>query len=299
MVDAAPLPQAPLPREPFFRRISPGAFVILSLAIIFVLYQVIAGVATFLLFNALPVGQMVAAIRIATVVGQILCILVPTVLLVRARYGSVIQPMRLGLPSVGDMIAVAIGLVALQQLLQCYMIAQDAIPIPPEIQKYVDMFKSMIEETYRLLVSAKSPVEFMAVLFTVGLVPAVVEELLFRGLVQRDLEKVTRGIPAAVITGVIFGAYHMNPFSIVPLVVLGVFFGFVVHRTQNLTLSMMAHFLNNFIACCTLYFGLGEDYLVLSPGAVPDTQTVVLNSALSAVVFVAVMYYFVRSTAHE
>lgn len=300
MADVILTPElAPPPKEPFFRRISPVAFVLLSLALVFVLYQVVAGVVTILLVGQIATRETAVWMRIATAAGQILCILLPTVLLARARYGHVVEPLRMRLPSLRDIVTVCIAVVALQQVLQGYMIAQDAIPLPPQIQRYVDLFKGLIEETYRLLVTARSPLEFAGVVATVALVPGIVEELLFRGLVQRDLEDVMSGMGAAVMAGVIFGFYHLNPFSIIPLVVLGVFFGFVVHRSKNITLAMTAHFLNNFIACCAVYFNLGDDYLVFVPGSGASSTAVLFNTLASAVVFVASTYYFARGTARD
>jgi len=300
MADVMVTPEpAPPPKEPFFRRISPIAFVILSLALVFVLYQVVAGVVTILLLGQIATRETAVWMRIATAVGQVLCILLPTLLLARARYGRIVEPLRLRLPSPRDIVTVCIAVLALQQILQGYMIAQDAIPLPPQIQRYVDMFKRLIEETYRMLVTAQSPLEFAGVVTTVALVPAIVEELLFRGLVQRDLEDAVSGMGAAVIAGVIFGFYHLNPFSIVPLVVLGVFFGFIVHRSKNITLAMTAHFLNNFIACCALYLNLGDDYLVFAPGGGASAKAVFFNTLASVVVFIASTYYFARGTAHD
>ena len=287
------------PREPFFRRISPVAFALLTLLIVFVLYQLIAGAATLVLIGWIPTQETAAWMRLATAAGQILCIFVPTVLLARARYGRVVEPLRLRLPRPLDIIIVGIAVVALQQVLQGYMIAQDAIPLPPQLQRFAEMFKNLIEQTYAMLVTARSPLEFVGVVVTVALVPAVVEELLFRGLVQRDLEQAAGGLRAAVIAGVIFGMYHLNPFSIIPLVVLGVFFGFVVYRSQNVVLAMTAHFLNNFIACCVVYLNLGENYLVFAPGGGTNPTMVSFNTLACAVVFVAATYYFVHATARD
>jgi uncharacterized protein len=297
-VTSQPPVSAP-PQESFFRRISPIAFVLMALTIVFVLYQILAGVITILLLGKIDSPEVAVWMRVATAGGQILCILVPTILLARARYGRIVEPLRLRLPSPLDILVVAIALVALQQVLQGYMLAQDAIPLPPQIQRYVKMFKEMMEATYRMLVTAGSPVEFAGVVFTVAFVPAIVEELLFRGLVQRDLEKLGGGIRAAVIAGVLFGAYHLNPFSVVPLVALGIFFGFVVYRTQNITLAMIAHFLNNFMACCTLYYGLSEDYLVIAPVGPASPQMVWVNTGVCTLVFVAAVYYFIRTTSHD
>lgn len=300
MTDIFPAPQpAPPVQESFFKRISPALFIILSLALVFVLYQVIAGLLAILLFGSVLTQETAVWMRIATAGGQILCILIPTLLLTRARYGRIVEPLRIQLPSLRDIVMVSVALVALQQVLQGYMIAQDAIPLPPQIQRYVQMFEDMIERTYRMLVSAQSPVEFAGVVATVALVPAIAEELLFRGLVQRDLEKVTGGIRAAVIAGVIFALYHLNPFSIVPLIVLGVFFGYVVHRSQNITLAMIAHFLNNFLACCTTYFNLGDEYLVFGSGEVSGWSGVLVNTAVGALIFIAATYAFVRGYSHQ
>lgn len=289
----------PPPQEPFFRRISPFAFVALSLLIVFVLYQVVAGAITLLLMGKITAHSTAVWIRIATAAGQVLCILLPTLVLTRARYGRMREPLRLRLPSPRDILTVGIAVVALQQVLQGYMVLQDTIPLPPQVQRYIDIFKNLIEETYRLLVTAQGPVEFVGVVATVALVPAVTEELLFRGMIQRELEETSGGMGAAVIAGIIFGMYHLNPFSIVPLVALGVFFGFVVHRTQNITLAMTAHFLNNFIACCALYLNLGDNYLVFAPGGGGGSRALFFNTLACAVVFVAATYYLFRTTSHD
>jgi membrane protease YdiL (CAAX protease family) len=281
-------------RAPVFRRMHPVTFVIVSLGIVFVLYQIVAGLVTVLLLGRTITQESAVLMRIGTAAGQILCILVPTLLLTRARYGAIIQPLRLRLPSPLDTIVVCIAVFALQQVLQGYMIAQDAIPLPPRIQHYVQVFKDLMEQTYLILVTAGSPREFIGVVLTVALVPAIVEELLFRGLVQRDLEAVSGGLGSALIAGVIFGLYHLNPFSCVPLIVLGMFFGFVVHRSQNITLAMTAHFLNNFVASCALYMNLGDDFLVFAPSGAPSTRAIFFNTLASLVVFIAATYYFVR-----
>jgi uncharacterized protein len=299
MSELPPIPQHVPIREPFFRRISPIAFVALSLGLVFVLYQLVAGVLVLVLFGMVLKQETVAAMRIATVVAQLLCILVPTMLLTRARYGSIRVPLRVKMPSFVDLILVSVSLFALQQILQAYMIAQDAIPLPPEVQRQVEIFKHLIERTYRLLVAADSPLELVGVVITVAVVPAVVEELLFRGLVQVDLERVTKGFTAAVIAGVIFALYHVNPFSIVPLMALGIYFGFIVHRSQNIVLAMVAHFLNNFLATLAEYLHLDENYMVFAPAVEAGTLAIILNTIVSAVVFAAATYFFVRGYSDQ
>jgi membrane protease YdiL (CAAX protease family) len=204
-------------------------------------------------------------VRWSTLIGQLLFILVPTLILTHLRYGKIREPLRLRLPTVAQILVVLVGVFALQQVLQGYMMLQEAIPLPAGVQRWVDLIKDMFEATYRLLVTATSPLELLLVVLTVAVVPAVSEEVLFRGLVQRDLESLVGGTKSAVIAGLLFALYHLNPFSLVPLATLGIVFGLIVYRSGNLTLAMIAHFLNNFLASLALYYNIDEDFLMTAP----------------------------------
>jgi membrane protease YdiL (CAAX protease family) len=140
-------------------------------------------------------------------------------------------------------------------------------------------------------VTARSPAEFAGVVVAVALVPAVCEELLFRGLVQKSMEQAAGALPGAVVTGIIFGAYHLNPLSVVPLVVLGVFFGYLVVRTGSTTLAVAAHFFNNFIACTAVYLKVNDDFIALSPSGHPSASLVLVNIVLFGLVFLASLAY--------
>jgi membrane protease YdiL (CAAX protease family) len=185
-----------------------------------------------------------------------------------------------------------VAVFALQQVLQAYMMLQHAIPLPEQIQEIVDLIEDLFEKTYRTLVTAHSPLEFLFVVITVALVPALAEETLFRGVVQRSIGQATGGLRAAVISGIIFAAYHLNPLSIVPLVALGVFFGYIVYRSGNLTLAIFAHFFNNFLACTAVFFRMEDDFVVLSPGGDPSPVIAGLNALMFALVFLAATSYF-------
>jgi hypothetical protein len=285
-----------VPRPPFFQRIPPVPFALLSLALIFFLYQFVAGGITLLLSGGKVTEENVQVMRWATILGEIIFILVPTLVLARLRGLHIVSYFRLHIPEHKEIIATVVGVFSLQQVLQGYMMVQDAVPLPSEVQQYVDYFKRLLEETYKLLVDSHSPAEFLFVVLVVALVPAVAEELLFRGLIQRSLEEAAGGLRGAIIAGVIFAAYHLNPFSLIPLAGLGAYFGFIVYRSQNISLSISAHFFNNFIACVAAYLQLSDDFVALAPGRTPSTLLILLNFVLFGMVFVAATYYFIRIT---
>ena len=291
-------PQAPGPRVPFLRRMNPVLFSLFALALIFVLYQIVGGVITLVVARGEITLSNVTLVRWATLLGQLLFILVPTVWLARKRHGALPEFFRLRVPEVRHLVATMVAVFALQQMLQAYMVVQDMIPLPQDLQRMLDTLKKLLEETERVLVQANGPGEFLFVILVVEFVPAVSEELLFRGLVQRNLEA-AGGWKGPVITGIIFGLYHFNPFTLLPLVALGVYFGFIVYRSGNITLSMSAHFFNNFVACSAVYLRLDDNFVALAPDAIPTLKLALSNFAIFSVVFVAATLYFIKSTGHD
>jgi membrane protease YdiL (CAAX protease family) len=97
----------------------------------------------------------------------------------------------------------------------------------------------------------------------------------------------------------IFGAYHLNPFSIVPLVVLGFYFGFLVHRSGSVFVAASAHFMNNFVACAAVYLHLGDDFMIIAPTGEISPSVQLMNFVVSAFAFSAATLLFVRSTGEK
>jgi membrane protease YdiL (CAAX protease family) len=289
-------PALPPPPTPLLLRIPPVPFAVLTLIVIFVLYQGIGGILTLVFFSARVTPENVDAIRWSTLGGQIIFLLLPTILIARLRYGRLRIPFRMAGLEIRQLLLLTIGLLSLQQLLQGYLVLQDMIPLPGPVQEFVDRFKEILESVYILLARAHTPGEFLVVVLVVALTPAICEELLFRGLIQRTFEEAFGGFRAAVIAGVIFGFYHINPFSLVPLCALGVYFGWVVYRSQNVTLAVFAHFLNNLFAAVVLYTGVDENLIHAVPGSAPSPFLETGFYLLSGVVFLVASYYFVEET---
>jgi hypothetical protein len=280
------------------QRMSPVAFAVVSLIVVFVLYQVIGG-AALLVFGGQPKADTVGLFRWFTLLGQITGILLPTLVLIRLRTPDVRGYLRLKLPSPVEIVVTAVAVFSLQQVLQGYLALQEAIPLPENVRVIVERIKDLFEETYRILVGAESVPEFVFVVLIVAVVPALAEEFLFRGIVQRSMEESVGGLRGAILAGVIFGAFHMNPFSLVPLVALGIFFGYLVFRSRNITLAVAAHFFNNFIACTATYLKLRDDFVVLAPDQTASLSLVAVNTSFFGIVFLVSLLYFKRLTQPE
>ncbi len=89
----------------------------------------------------------------------------------------------------------------------------------------------------------------------VALVPAIGEELLFRGLLLKIFNQITRNIHLAVfISAVIFSAIHLQFYGFFPRLVLGMLLGYLFVFTGNLWVPVFVHFVNN--ASSTIIFYL-------------------------------------------
>jgi membrane protease YdiL (CAAX protease family) len=88
----------------------------------------------------------------------------------------------------------------------------------------------------------------------IGILPALGEELFFRGILQRIFTNWTRNIHwGIIITSFIFSASHLQFYGFFPRWLLGALFGYLLVWSGSLWLPMVAHFINN-SAAVILYF---------------------------------------------
>ncbi len=229
-------------------RFSPLVFAILSLIGVFILYQGMGGGIAFLIFGSRVTQENLAVVRFTTMVSQFIFLLIPTLLLIKWQHGSLRAALPLRIPKMSEIILTVVSVMALQQVLEGYIFFQDKIPLPSSIAPYVEMMKKSIEETYKLLVETHSVLELLYIIIIVSVTPALCEEVLFRGLIQKNILLGSNVTLSWIVTGVIFALYHVNPFLVVPLMLIGMFFSFLLHRSQTIILPMIAHFTNNVIS---------------------------------------------------
>jgi membrane protease YdiL (CAAX protease family) len=291
--------QFDIPEHSFVDRygIHPLLFAFMSLAAIFLLYQVGGGILTLLVTGVSSVTRdNVWPIRWITMTGQICFILVPTLLLARLFSVRIRDVFPFRIPGLRESTLALISLFSLQRVFEGYMYFQEQIPMPQLLRDIVEPMKKMLEELTKVLLQAESPWELAAVLLVVAIVPAVVEELLFRGLIQKTFERLMSPIVSAVLAGTIFGLFHFNPFEIVPLVGLGVFFGLLRYRSHSLLLPIAAHFFNNLMAVLATYYGLQDDNLMAAAQKTSSAPVIIVDLLFFAAIFVFSFVLYLRMT---
>ena len=90
-------------------------------------------------------------------------------------------------------------------------------------------------------------------ILSITLLAPVLEELLFRGAIQSELQLKYKPWIAILISSLLFGVVHLNPAQIPFAFMLGMMFGWLYYRTGSLLPGIVGHVLNNSIATVNMY----------------------------------------------
>ncbi|WP_144394931.1 CPBP family intramembrane glutamic endopeptidase [Pleionea sediminis] len=82
-------------------------------------------------------------------------------------------------------------------------------------------------------------------LVSVILIIPVLEELLFRGLILRSFLTTYSPQTAIILSSILFGAIHLNLYQFFPAFLVGLFFGWLFHKTRALWLCALLHSIHN------------------------------------------------------
>lgn len=149
----------------------------------------------------------------------------------------------------------------------------------PEGSLFEQIFKpleKMIESMTEYLASGEGLQRVVILLGIAGL-PAIFEELSFRGVLQPLLIRATgSAFWGILLTSIIFSAIHFQFYGFLPRVLLGALFGWMAHRSGSLLPGMVAHFVNNALAAITLWVtgSMTDDILDLTPWLVAGSVVV-------------------------
>jgi len=90
-----------------------------------------------------------------------------------------------------------------------------------------------------------SNVSALFLLLTVALAPAICEELMFRGYIQRQVERNAGVMWSIVGVGLLFGLFHLRLSQALPLSLLGMYMGYVTWSSGRLWTASAVHLLHN------------------------------------------------------
>lgn len=251
--------------------ISPVAAGFIGLIGGFFLYQFVGGLLSYIVFGFDFESAPINGVRLMTMAGQILFMLLPALVLSKVFYTNVSDIIRIKFPHWKEIALFITGIILLTPLLQEYLYIQNFFieklaanfSAVQSLKESFDSINELVEKTYANLLAADSVFEGALIVTVIAIVPAVCEETLFRGYIQRSFELKWKPYLAAFVTAFFFGLFHMNPYGLIPLIALGFYFGYSAYMSGSLIIPVILHFLNNFTAVI-FYFIYGDDELISS-----------------------------------
>ena len=136
------------------------------------------------------------------------------------------------------------------------------IPLTKSAENYFKGLEDEYNKQVLIIANMKSVTDYIISIIIIALMPALFEEMLFRGSLQPVMIKLTKnGFAGILITSILFSAIHLSYYGFLPRLALGFIIGYVFYFSKNLWLSSLTHFLYNL-------YGISEVYALSRKGLI-------------------------------
>ncbi len=223
----------------------PGLLISAGWIILYFVLQIVATVGAIIVFNMASGSASAALNPIAVVWGIIAAgILLLLLLFVYLRKGN--RADLLGLMTFGKMSLVKALALAVPLIIGVYIFnflyATYVIPGIDMQKEITDLIKNI----------PRTPLNIALGFTAIAILAPLVEELLFRGLLQNALANKLPAFAAIAVSSFVFALIHLQPYAIPPLMILGAAFGYIYHKTGSLRINILLHAANNAVALMML-----------------------------------------------
>ncbi len=153
-------------------------------------------------------------------------------------------------------------------------------------EEWARNLEEQLAETTEKFTTFNNFTQFLFGFLVIAVLPGIGEELLFRGVLQNSLHKLTKNAHVAIwVSAFIFGAIHLQFYGLVPRMLLGAVFGYLYVWSGNIWYPIISHIANNGIAVIMTY--------TMSDVNLDETEAVpVAYQVLGTIVFIAFMFLF-------
>ncbi len=155
------------------------------------------------------------------------------------------------------------------------------------IENWIRGMEADAEALIRVFLSMDSVGDLMFNLILIAIIPAIAEEVFFRGTMQPLILKVAKNYHVAIwVTAFLFSFFHMQFLGFVPRMILGAVFGYAAHWSGTLLLPMIGHLINNGLAVIITWY-IGIDAIEESIETIGANEGDALFALLSSAVLIA------------
>ena len=165
------------------------------------------------------------------------------------------------------------------------------IRFPEAMQGFEELMKQLendAQSATKAFLTTNSFSVYLINLLVLAVIPALGEELLFRGVFQRIFHEWWKNIHIAVwVSAFLFSAMHMQFYGLIPRLVLGAFLGYLFYWSGSLWLPIITHFLNNAFAVTAFYLNgnIAEEAETIGTGEGATLQVLISILLVSVLIY--------------
>lgn len=178
-----------------------------------------------------------ADLFVPVLAGAAAGVLLPVYLIARKGDFSLRRDFSLTFPH--PLILGATAVMALCSLVPTSLLAELSLRLHPVDPQWESFFRESLPTTGLGVIMA---------VFTVVIVAPLAEEIIFRGLLHRLASSLWGALPAALISALVFGIVHGEPWFLFGLVGVGFLLAFIYETTRSVTACWVAHAVHNAIS---------------------------------------------------
>lgn len=191
---------------------------------IIILVEILAPILLSLIYKKVGISD----IKIMLFLNHIVCFIIPAIIFFIITKENIKETLRLNKISINQILI----LILIAFLSQPIMMACSTISML-FFNNNVSMFFEYIQKT-----------PYIILMMLIAVMPAITEEVTIRGIVLSGFDKMS-DFKVALLTGILFGVFHLDGQQFLYAAVLGVILGYAVRITNSLFSSMLIHFIIN------------------------------------------------------
>lgn len=241
-----------------FAQLMFAAFVMVASVLIFMVVGMILAIPYFgmagLLNNLSAAGmnspEGIGFLKYFQVIQSIGLFVVPPFILARLYHGNISEYLHIDRSGNGfSFLLAALSLLFVIPFINFLGAVNSQMTFPDAFSGIENWMRTM-EDAAEIMVEKFMKVEHISGLmfniFMIAILPALGEELMFRGVIQRILTNWTKSHHWGIwIAAFLFSAMHMQFYGFLPRMALGAMFGYLLVWSGTMWVPILAHFVNN------------------------------------------------------
>jgi membrane protease YdiL (CAAX protease family) len=169
-----------------------------------------------------------------------------------------------------------------------------------DLEKWMRQQEDQLATLTQRFLYMPSAVDLAINLLMIALIPAIGEELLFRGCLQPIFGRLAKNAHVGIwLAAIVFSAIHLQFYGFIPRMLLGALFGYLYYYGNSLWYPILGHFLNNGSAVVAVFIyqqnGLSVAEAMKQDGA---GRFHLIGVVLSAAISIFLLYKFYQ-IAHQ